>query len=90
MMVPELLRKKVFDNIHKISHPGKQASRRLVSRSFVCEFLSKNVNLWSESCLDCQQSKIQVHIKDPVLQIPVPGRRFSHIHVDLVGLKPLD
>ena len=87
-LVPESMRRKVFDNIHKVSHPGKRASKRLVSRSFVWEFLSKDVNLWSESCLDCQRSKIQSHVKAPVLQIPVPGRRFSHIHVDLVGPLP--
>ena len=87
-LVPESIQRKVFDNIHKISHPGKRASRRLVSRRFVWEFLSKDVNLWSESCLDCQQSKIQSHVKAPVLQIPVPSRRFSHIHVVLVGPLP--
>ena len=79
------MRKNVFNAIHKISHPGKCASRRLVSRSFVWEFLSKDVNLWAQSCLDCQRSKIQSHVKSPVQHIPVPGRRFSHIHVDLVG-----
>ena len=82
------MRKNVFDAIHKISHPGKRSSRRLVSRSFVWEFLSKDVNLWAQSCLDCQRSKIQSHVKSPVQHIPVPGRRFSHIHVDLVGPLP--
>ena len=38
------------------------------------EFLSKDVNLWS---------KIQVHVKAPILQIPI-----SHIHLDLVGPLP--
>jgi hypothetical protein len=52
------------------------------------EFLSKDVNLWAQSCLDCQRSKIQSHVKSPVQHIPVPGRRFSHIHVDLVGPLP--
>ena len=81
-------RKNVFNAIHKISHPGKRPSRRLVSRSFVWEFLSKDVNLWAQSCLDCQRIKIQSHVKSPVQHIPVPGRRFSHIHVDLVGPLP--
>ena len=27
-------------------------------------------------------------MKTPVLRIPVPGRRFSHIHLDLVGPLP--
>ena len=87
-LVPEAMRKNVFNAIHKISHPGKCASRRLVSRSFVWEFLSKDVNLWAQSCRDCQRSKIQSHVKSLVQHIPVPGRRFSHIHVDLVGPLP--
>ena len=87
-LVPESMRKAVFSSIHRVSHPGKRASRRLISRSFVWEFLSKDVNLWAQSCLDCQRSKIQTHVKSPVLHIPVPGRRFSHIHVDLVGPLP--
>ena len=52
------------------------------------EFLSRDVNLWAQSCLNCQQSKIQSHIKSPVHHIPVPGRRFTHINVDLVGPLP--
>ena len=87
-LVPESMRRAVFNSIHSLSHPGKRASRRLISRSFVWEFLSKDVNLWAQSCLDCQRSKIQSHVKSPVQHIPVPGRRFSHIHVDLVGPLP--
>ena len=74
--------------IHNISHPGLCASRRLISRSFVWKGLSKDVNLWSQSCLNCQQSKAQTHRKSPIQHIPVPWRRFSHIHIDLVGPLP--
>ena len=87
-LVPETMRKLVFNTIHSVSHPGKRASRRLISRCFVWEFLSRDVNLWAQSYLDCQRSKVQSHIKSPVHHIPVPGRRFTHIHVDLVGPLP--
>ena len=50
--------------------------------------MSRDVNLWPQSCLDCQQSKIQTHIRSPIQPIPVPGRRFYHLHVDLVGPLP--
>ena len=78
-IVPEPMRRAVFNSVHQVSHPGKRAPRRLVSRSFDWEFLSKDVNLWAQSCLDCQRSKVQSHVKSPVHHIPVPGRRFSHI-----------
>ena len=87
-LVPEPMRRAVFESIHKVSHPGKRASQRLISQSFVWEFLSRDVNLWAQSCISCQQSKVQTHVKTPVHHIPVPGSRFSHIHVDLVGSLP--
>jgi len=54
----------------------------------VWEFLSKDFNLWLESRLDNQQSKIQVHVKAPLQQIPVPSKTFFHIHEDLLGPLP--
>ena len=44
-LVPEPMRRAVFESIHKVSHSGKQAYRRLISRSFVWEFLSRHVKL---------------------------------------------
>ena len=40
--------------------------------------------LLSRSCLQCQRSKIQNHVKTSVPAIPVPSRRFSHVHIDIV------
>ena len=59
-----------------------------VSWSFVWEFFAKDVNLWAQSYLSCQRSKIQSHVKSPVHHIPVPGRRFFHFYVDMVGPLP--
>ena len=50
--------------------------------------LSKDVALWTRSCLQCQQSKIQSHVRSIVPRINVPGRRFSHMHLDLVEPLP--
>ena len=78
----------LFLSLHKLSHPGVRASRRLLSSRFVWPCLSKDVGLWTRSCLQCQQSKIQSHVKSTVPSIDVPGRRFSHVHLDLVGPLP--
>ena len=40
------------------------------------------------SCLQCQQSKIQSQMKSSVPRLSVPGRRFSQVHLDLVGSMP--
>ena len=87
-LVPETMRRLVFNTTHSVSHPGKRVSRRLILRCFMWEFLSRDVNLWAQSCLDCQRSKVLSHIKSSVHHIPVPNRRFTHIHVDLVGPLP--
>ena len=50
--------------------------------------LAKDVGLWTSSCLRCHQSKIQSHVKSSVPRILVPGRRVSHVHLDLVGPWP--
>jgi len=84
-LVPEVLRKPVFLALHNISHPGVRGSRRLVSARFVWPGLSRDVGVWARSCLQCQRSKIQKHVKASVPAIPVPSRRFSHVHIDIVG-----
>ena len=67
-LVPEPLRRAAFDSVHQVSHPSKCASWRLVSQSFVWEFLAKDINL-------CQQNKAQSHVNFPVHHIQVPGLR---------------
>jgi hypothetical protein len=52
------------------------------------EGLSTDITAWAKACLGCQQAKIHCHVQVPPQHIPVPSRRFSHIHVDLVGPLP--
>jgi hypothetical protein len=40
------------------------------------------------NCLQCQRAKIHRHVSLQAAHIPVPVRRFSHLHVDLVGPLP--
>ena len=82
-LVPAVLRKPVFLALHNISHPGVRGSRRLVSARFVWPGLARDVGMWARSCLQCQRSKIQKHVKSSVPSIPVPSRRFSHVHIVL-------
>ena len=87
-LVPVSLRHQLFLSLHGLSHPGVRASRRMLSSRFVWPCLAKDVGLWTRSCLRCQQSKIQSHVRSSVPSIQVPGRRFSHVHLDLVGPLP--
>ena len=74
--------------IYGVSHPGVRASRKLISSRFVWPGMSRDVGLWTKSCIPCQKSKISTHIHSTVPSIPVPTRRFSHVHVDIVGPIP--
>jgi cleavage and polyadenylation specificity factor subunit 1 len=88
-LVPVNFRRLVFDHLHSLGHPGVRATRRLVSSRFVWPRMSSDVNLWTKQCLLCQKSKTHTHIHPPSHSIPIPSRRFSHIHLDLVGPLPM-
>ena len=81
-------RRRIFGSYHNIAYPGVRATRRLISSRFVWRGLSNDIRAWTRSCLACQKGKISRHTKTHVLPIPVPARRFSQIHVDLVGPLP--
>jgi hypothetical protein len=51
--------------------------------------MSRDVSAWARSCLSCQRSKVHRHVHLQAAHIPVPARRFAHLHVDLVGPLPL-
>jgi hypothetical protein len=71
----------IFTNV---AYPGRVASRRIISSRFVWCGLSSDVSPWAHGCLACQWGKIHRHTR-LVQPIPISQRRFSHLHVDLVG-----
>ena len=87
-IVPPGWRRPVFDVIHGLSHPSIRSTRKLITSKFVWHGLNKQVGIWAKACIPCQTSKIQHHIKAPLQTFQVPGRRFDHIHVDIVGPLP--
>jgi hypothetical protein len=87
-IVPLKFRNTIFDHFHNVAHPGRLASRRIISRflvlsRFVWRSLSSNVT--TRGCMACQQGKIHCHTRLVPQPIPIPQRRFSHLHVYLVG-----
>ncbi|BHF78006.1 hypothetical protein SprV_0602111600 [Sparganum proliferum] len=87
--VPPSLRRKVFSSLHNLSHPGSQATDKLVSDRFVWPAMHKDLKAWTRACIPCQRSKIQRHNKAPIGTFPGPGARFIHVHLDIVGPLPL-
>ncbi len=84
-IVPLKFRKNIFEHFHNVAHPGRLASRRIISSRFVWRGLSSEVTAWARGCLVCQRGKIHRHTRLVPLPIPITQRCFSHLHVDLVG-----
>ncbi|KAI5718458.1 hypothetical protein M8J77_021475 [Diaphorina citri] len=87
--IPVGLRKQVFDTIHNLSHPGISASSKLVREKFVWPKIDKDCKLWAQTCIPCQKVKVWKHTHSAVSSFETPEKRFSHIHIDLVGPLPL-
>ena len=85
ILVPTSLQRIVFDSLHRIAHPGLKAGLMLIKRSYWWQGIGKDVARWTKSCAACQKAKIHVHTKMPLERLPAPTKRFSHIHIDLVG-----
>ncbi|GFS10956.1 Pol polyprotein [Elysia marginata] len=86
-IVPKAFQRQVFETIHNLAHPGRKSTVKLVTQKFVWRGLKKQITQWTLECLACQSSKIKSHVRS-VVKIPVPEKRFSHIHIDLVGPLP--
>lgn len=87
-MVPAGWRCQVFDAIHSLSHPGVKASVKLVGAKFVWPGLQRDIRGWAAICMACQRAKVHWHSKAPLEPFHIPGRRFDHFNVDLMGPIP--
>jgi hypothetical protein len=52
-IVPQKFRKDIFFHFHNISHPGRLATRHMVSSTFVWGRLASDITAWSRACLHC-------------------------------------
>jgi hypothetical protein len=65
-------RKSIFDHFHNVAHPGRLASRLIISFRFVWRDLSSDVTGWARGCLACQWGKIHCHTHLVSQPIPIP------------------
>ena len=87
--VPKALRRKVFATLHSLSHPGANATAKLVAERYVWPGVRRDCREWVRTCLACQRSKVTRHVSSPVGTFKLPTARFRYIHIDLVGPLPL-
>ena len=50
--------------------------------------MAANIMQWCRDCQHCQQAKVTKQPRAASQHIPIPTRRFSHVHIDLVGPLP--
>jgi transposase InsO family protein len=88
-LVPEADRPMVFNAIHCVAHPGIRATRRMMAARFLWPGMQSDIAIWCRSCVACQRAKVTRQPREPVHPSAIPKRRFSHVHVDLVGPLPV-
>ncbi len=88
IFVPGKYRKIIFDKLHGLHHPGIKASIKLLNKSFIWPYLSKDVRTWSQSCENCQKNKVNKNIHSLPDFFPNVKEKFQHIHIDLTGPFP--
>ena len=87
-LVPATFRRRIFDIVHGLSHHSIRSTLKLINSKFVWHTMAKDIREWARSCVACQRSKVYRHTKSSIKEFPQPHRRFSHIHVDVVGPLP--
>jgi transposase InsO family protein len=86
--VPAIFRRRIFEAVHNLAHPGIRTTRRLISSRYVWPNLAADVKKWCQDCSPCQTAKVTRQPAAAVQSIPVPATRFTHLHLDLVGPLP--
>ena len=79
-------RRVVFDILHHLAHLGPKATVKLISARFFWPNMRHDITAWTRSC---QKSKVHKHTRAPLGTFSTPNARFSHVHIDLVGLWPV-
>ena len=85
VLVPETRRHSIFDAIHNLAHPSGRTTLAIIAKTYAWRGMRRDVLRWARQCQACATSKIAKHTKAPVLPIPVPRARFTHVHIDIVG-----
>lgn len=87
--VPSAMRRRIFDQLHNLSHPGANASVKLIGSRYVWPSMNKEIRAWTRTCMACQRSKVHRHTISPFGTFLVPDARFTEVHLDLVGQLPM-
>lgn len=85
--IPEDLRFSIFKQIHDLSHPGPNATLRLLKKRYIWPGMKEQIRQWTKACDLCQKTKISRHTHSQYKSFP-PSEKFEKVHVDIVGPLP--
>ena len=88
-MVPKKSRDLVINLLHHADHPGQRETLRRVAKEYYWPKLRRNVSDFVRTCHACQLAKQSSTVNPGVGDFPVPDKRFSYIHLDIVGPLPV-
>ncbi len=78
----------VFAAFHELAHAGTRATKRLIAARVMWRGLNSDVAAWVKNCQQCERAEASRQHTAAVQPIAIPARRFTHIHVDIVGPLP--
>lgn len=81
-------RRQVFSSLHSLSHPGANATVKLIAQRYVWVGMNKDVREWTKMCHICQKTKVTRHTSSPLGMFKLPRVRFQIVHIDLIGPLP--
>ena len=84
--IPYSWRRRIFDAVHGLGHPGVHRTQQTISDRFVWPSMKADTTRWARECIACQQAKITRHVTPPISEFEVPSQRFTHLNMDLVTL----
>lgn len=87
--VPAKLRHQVINSLHSLSHPGANATAKMVSDRYVWPGVKRDCREFVRNCQACQRSKVTRHVFSPLSSFKLPKTRFAFVHIDLVGPLPV-
>ena len=87
-VIPASVVPKVLQSVHGLSHAGGNMLLRDLGRRFVWRRMAADAKAFCRACLACQRSKVTRHTKSPLAAMEMPDRRFTALHLDLVGPLP--
>ena len=87
-LLPLAFHMAAFTAVHSLAHPGIRATQRLMSSRWLWAGRAADTSRWCRDCQRCQMAKVTKQPRAAVQPLAIPARRFTHLHLNLVGPLP--